>query len=194
MRHLFKFAFLIFSVIFTIQCALTIVPSIKSQERVRRTVVATEADQPSDEADIDGKLTKTNIPNLEMETFISQPAPEVWLVFSCQKKVEEKCPENSYTLELNDEAKNLIKDYWRKALTFSYKSVLKRKEFVTDGNVGIKLDTEHFNNSQKFAENIKKLSIDAPNGKRFIANKEAWKLVGFINKSAAEVTEQSENN
>lgn len=208
MNNLFRISFVIVSVIVMTQCASNVVPIAESQERVNaNTAVAIPRPddgakirtmgavlRPDDEAKIDGKLEKINLPDLKLETFISQPAPHIWFVFPCQETEKEKCAENSFTMELNNEAKNLLSDYWRKALTYIYKSYLKKDEYMLDGDIYYKTATEHSNNSFEFERNIKKVFIEAPKRKRQISDGEAWEIIGFINKSAFEIAKQAKNN
>ena len=193
MNNLFKISSVFFIVIFITQCASNVVQNVESQDSMATNTGAAVV-RPNDEAKIDGKLEKINLPDLKLETFVSQPPPDIRFVFSCRETEKDKCSESNLTAELEDEAKKLLADYWRKALTYIYKHYLKKDEYMLNGDIYYKTSVEHVNNSLEFEKNLRKVFINAPNGKRQISYTEANEIIGFINKSAFEIAKQAKNN
>lgn len=129
------------------------------------------------------------------EAVITHPYPEVWLAFAVRSPTEAPrdapSDDNAAALrvELPPEAKRVLQSQWGMALAANYDL-----EFggITEAGVRAQHSVTIINSSMNAALELRKILIDAPDGRRPISHDEADDLARFIGASAFDVIKQAQ--
>jgi hypothetical protein len=155
--------------------------------------IATGAKKASDSV-VQGKASGEVLPfnptreNLRA-SLSAHPVPEVWLTFT-PDKAQSKLPGEdraAVRVELPPEAKKILSRHWEAAIAYYYNTeiagVPDAKSFERES---LALADSYSNALQE----LSKLEIDAPDGRRKISLDEAGSLASFLSASASNVIEQ----
>lgn len=161
-------------------------PNFKINEPFQQKVFADEA-----EIDVDFQIPESLDTNLK--TVLEQPPPTFSFIFPCEKveTAKSNCGDESLTARLPDETTMFLREYWKEALTFRYKTNINIKEL--NAKTFKEISDLHSSASSEFEESISKINLNAPNGVRNISKREAEQLLIFINLAASEMIEKAKN-
>lgn len=135
-----------------------------------------------DPGEVDGTVEAFTVAGGDLEnSFLNQPAPYVFLTFASKNETVEK-------VELPDEAKKLVNDFWKTALNYRLKTeVYRTKTAQEEVDLGMAL----FQAAERSSQGFQKVEVKTPTGKRVISHEEARGLISFISQAAMTVTEQA---
>lgn len=148
-------------------------------------------EKPADEGTIEGKPSDSAIADSKLETILRQPLPEIWFVFACQNDKDssaENCVDGRTKKEISPEIKELAEKRWRECLRFSYLDL--NKKFSNPQEL-MDAETVYINENRKFHSALKKLLVEAPNGKRLVSDNEAYELLSYIMQTAKETVQSA---
>lgn len=143
---------------------------------------------PDDEVRVESDFNVPELADGSLDAVLSVSPPEIRLIILCQGQNKD-CRE-AYKVELPDDARELLKEYWKKVLTNRYEH-----DFVavkTPENV-IRLDEEQLGNFVEFERSLRKLNIDAAEGRRNISITESAQIAKFTTKCAFQVLKKAKS-
>lgn len=121
-------------------------------------------------------------------SWLSQPVPNIWLEFIGSQK-EGQPPrhtsegkEEVIKVTLPPQAQDILKSLWEEALKYDYAEAFEKARTADEGHDRRIAMISYF---EKSMEELKKVEIDAPDGRRTISNKEAEDILAFARKSAS---------
>ena len=178
----------IYSLVLTVLSVFTFTQCAKSQETSVRT--GSYRIVPAIQGTATGEIEPFILNGDDLKTQLSlHPAPKVWLAFPVSKSktqsaVTDSGEQATDKVELPVEAVEIISSLWKVALMSRYKlyvaeipdSKSYQQEMYKIANAGEAADRE-----------LRKLEINAPDGKRKISEDEAGEIIRFINISAVNV-------
>lgn len=206
---MFQMVLILASVFFTSQCSSSSAVSSQTQptqtppvnENVTvtvgsntRAVRGTLAAEPEDEGYIDGKSSEKVITDLNPETILSHPAPEMWFIFPCQRNESaqgNECIDGKIKREFSPKLKKMVAEQWRDSMGFAYKDLLKK---FTKPQELMNAEAVFFNEADDFIKKVQNVIVEAPLGSRNISNKEAEEIMTFLAKSSRETIQTAKEN
>lgn len=175
-----------FLVGFTFISVLLFASSVQAQDQPRVTVLVTRGPHPAWEGTPAGKPQPFTLNNSDLRTAaLTQPFPEIWLEFA-ESKREGKPPRKSsdekepvIEVALPPEAREILKSFWERSLEFDYKKVFDKPKSAQEA---VDRDLAWISYCSSRAEELQKIEIAAPDGRRRISDEEAMQLVAFLRK------------
>lgn len=166
--------------------------SVKSQttNSSHGTVTGYEPIRPKDEGRIVGEFERVKLDKATEKNIKQQPAPQFFLTFQCSDN-ETDCASGERRQPLPAEGQKLVDDYWKQLLDYSYVMLTDRRKGI-DSDTYNQLTDNQESASTKFENAIRKIVIDAPNGKRELSGNEVSQIMLTSNNRVCLTVQQSD--
>jgi hypothetical protein len=149
------------------------------------------------QGEADGAVLPFNYGGEDLKaSILAQPPPEVWLAFPASDKQEKTDGTSSATapvlrIELPLSAKQLLSSQWAEVLAAKYQMEIEGERDAQSHTRNLVTIVNSFKHSEL---GLKKIYIDAPDGRRTISQDETRSLASFINSAATDIIKQAKEN
>lgn len=149
----------------------------KKEETQTGAYAVAEVSRPADEAKIEVVIPVYKIEKTDLDYLQSLEMPEINFVFEPNKS----------KLELPADANSILNSHWKEAIKIFYNEQFNKSHFAQES---YNRDLAWQSYCLKTEQKLQKIIIDAPNGKRNIAQIEAGELWAFINRVASNIAQR----
>ena len=166
--------------------------SADAQINANTVIVAAEpVPGPALQGRVEGKVLLFDFKGQDLRAnALAHPPPEVWLVFPTGKGHAQSTEEvdSGVKVELPLEAQKLVREQWETALPAIYDWELGDVPSVESRRL---LTVYIIQSSMKASRELRKVMIEAPDGRRPMASDEATDVASFVGKAAFDVVQQA---